>query len=60
VTIMSRALGIALTPEDGSRWRIETDDFLRSATQLTAMEQATKLRAELGDGWWTKPLPEAK
>lgn len=57
VTIMSRALGLALTPEDGSRWRIETDDFLRSATQLTAMEQATRLRAELGDEWWMKPLP---
>ncbi|MFT3706286.1 MAG: hypothetical protein QM817_01340 [Archangium sp.] len=40
VTVMTHALGVALTAEEGARWRVETDDFLRSATQLEAMQQA--------------------
>lgn len=56
VAIMSRATGLTLPPEEGARWRVETDDFLRSASQLQAMEHATQRRAELGEGWWKKPL----
>ncbi len=56
VTITARALGLNVGPEEGVRWRLETDDFLRSATQLEAMRGAVKLRATLGEGWWLKPL----
>lgn len=57
VTITSRAMGLTPRPEDGARWRLETDDFLRSATQLEAMRAAEKWRQELGDGWWLRPWP---
>ena len=56
VAIMSRATGLTLAPEEGARWRLETDDFLRSATQLDAMLSAEAWRVKLGDGWWLKPL----
>ena len=56
VAIMSRATGITLAPEEGARWRLETDDFLRSATQLEAMLSAAAWRETLGEGWWLKPL----
>ena len=57
VAIMSRATGLTLAPEEGARWRIETDDFLRSATQLEAMKSAEQWRVQLGEGWWLKSLP---
>lgn len=57
VALMGRALGLQLPPEEGARWRVDTDDFLRSATQLQALELAGRWRAELGDGWWKKGLP---
>jgi hypothetical protein len=47
VTVMTHALGVALTPEEGSRWRVETDDFLRSATQLEAMLRAAEAGSPL-------------
>ena len=56
VAIMSRAVGLTLAPEEGARWRVETDDFFRSATQLEAMRSAEQWRAQLGEGWWLKPL----
>ncbi len=56
VAIMTRATGITLAPEEGARWRLETDDFLRSATQLEAMLGAAAWRETLGEGWWLKPL----
>ena len=56
VEVMTRAMGITLPPEEGARWRVETDDFLRSATQLEAMESAEAWRAQLGEGWWLKPF----
>ncbi|MFO0600809.1 MAG: hypothetical protein U0228_36200 [Myxococcaceae bacterium] len=40
VSVMSRALGVALSGDEGQRWRLETDDFLRSATQLEALRAA--------------------
>ena len=55
VAVMTRAMGITLAPEEGARWRIETDDFLRSATQLDAMLGAEASRVQLGEGWWLKP-----
>jgi len=55
VAIMTRALGVKLTPEDGVRIRLETDDFLRSATLLRSMLLAATLREKLGPGWWRKP-----
>lgn len=57
VAIMSRAMGLTLAPEEGARWRLETDDFLRSATQLNAMLGAEAWRVKLGEGWWLKPFP---
>jgi hypothetical protein len=57
VAIMSRATGLTLAPEEGARWRIETDDFLRSATQLEAMRSAEQWRVQLGEEWWLKSLP---
>ncbi|MFZ5441072.1 MAG: hypothetical protein ACOZQL_13775 [Myxococcota bacterium] len=57
VAVMSRALGLTLPPEEGARWRLETDDFLRSATQLQAMRRAEQWRAQLGEEWWLHPLP---
>jgi hypothetical protein len=57
VAVMSRALGLTLAPEEGARWRLETDDFLRSATQLQAMRRAEQWRVRLGDEWWLRPLP---
>ncbi|MDP1826326.1 MAG: hypothetical protein Q8L48_23870 [Archangium sp.] len=66
VAIMGRATGLSLSPEEGARWRLETDDFLRSAAQLDAMLGAEAWRVQLGDGWWLKtfaphpgPLPAA-
>ncbi len=56
VAVMRRAMGITLAPEEGARWRFETDDFLRSATQLDAMLGAEALRVQLGEGWWLKPF----
>ncbi len=56
VTIMSRAMGLKLAATEGARWRVETDDFLRSATQLEALLSAESWRAKLGEGWWLKPL----
>lgn len=57
VQAMSRALGITLPAEEGARWRVDTEDFLRSASQLTAMTRADAWRAQLGAGWWLKPVP---
>ena len=34
VAVMGRALGMPLREEEGARWRLETFDFLRSATTL--------------------------
>ncbi len=59
VKVMSRAIGLTLAPEEGARWRLETDDFLRSATQLQAMVRAEQWRGQLGEGWWLKPLPSS-
>lgn len=56
VAIMSRAMGLTLAAAEGARWRVETDDFLRSATQLEALLGAEAWRAKLGEGWWLKPL----
>lgn len=39
VGLMSRALGFTLAPEEGVRWRYETDDFLRNASQLMAAQR---------------------
>lgn len=55
VNITARALGLTPNLEDGTRWRLETEDFLRSAAQLLAMLAADERRASLGDGWWLKP-----
>jgi hypothetical protein len=56
---MARAMGLTLAPEEGARWRLETDDFLRSATQLQAMLRAEQWRVRLGEEWWMKPLPSS-
>ncbi len=56
VSIMSRAMGLTLAAAEGARWRVETDDFLRSATALEALLGAESWRAKLGEGWWLKPL----
>jgi hypothetical protein len=40
VAVMSRAMSLTLAQEEGARWRIETDDFLRNATLLQAMRLA--------------------
>ena len=55
VAIMTHALGVKLSEEDGVRMRLETDDFLRSATLLRSMLLAAALRERLGEGWWRKP-----
>ncbi|MEW6433618.1 MAG: hypothetical protein AB1730_19090, partial [Myxococcota bacterium] len=55
VQLMSRALGLPPSEADGVRWRIDTDDFLRSATQLKAAALARALRAELSDDWFQSP-----
>ena len=60
VAITSRALALNLAPEEGARWRLETEDFLRSATQLLAMRAAEQRREALGDGWWKKPWAPKK
>jgi hypothetical protein len=52
---MSRALGLPPSDADGVRWRIDTDDFLRSATQLKAAAFARALRARLPDDWFQSP-----
>jgi hypothetical protein len=55
VAITARALGISPAAQDGSRWRLETDDFLRAATALKAARAAAAMRSRLGDGWWRSP-----
>lgn len=63
VEVMARALGVAPAPEDGSRWRLETDDFGRVATQLKSLVRAdgpwpTELAAALATGTAAPcPLP---
>lgn len=52
VQIMSRALALPASAEDGVRWRIDTDDFLRSATTLKAAAMARLLRARLPPDWF--------
>lgn len=42
VAVMSRAMSLTLAQEEGARWRLETDDFLRNATLLQAMRLAEK------------------
>ncbi len=59
VAVMARATALTLSPEEGARWRLETDDFLRSATQLQAMLRAEQWQGQLGEEWWTKPLPSS-
>lgn len=59
VAIMARATGLSLGEAEGARWRVETDDFLRSATQLQALLGAEAWRVKLGEGWWQKPLSPA-
>jgi hypothetical protein len=54
--ITARATGIPMTEGEGARWRVETDDFLRSATRLQALLGAEEWRVKLGEGWWTRPL----
>lgn len=54
VTLMTRVLGVKVSVEDGVRLRLDTDDFLRSATLLRSMLLAATLRHRLGDGWWQK------
>lgn len=56
VAITARASGINLTEAEGARWRVETDDFLRSATRLQALLGAEEWRVKLGEGWWLKPF----
>jgi hypothetical protein len=56
VAVMGRAMGVSMPPEEGARWRLETDDFLRSATLLEAMAKAELWRSQWGEGWWLKPL----
>ncbi len=55
VAIMARALGVKHTAEDGVRWRLDTDDFLRSATLLRTTLLAATLRSRLGPAWWRSP-----
>jgi hypothetical protein len=56
VSIVGRATGLTVTREEGARWRLETDDFLRAATQLEAILGAEAWRGQLGEGWWLKSL----
>lgn len=56
VAITSRACAIAMTEAEGARWRVETDDFLRSATRLQALLGSEEWRVKLGEGWWLKPF----
>lgn len=52
VEVMSRALGITLAPEESARFRVETADVWRTASQLDAMLKAEERRATLGGAWW--------
>lgn len=58
VAVMSRALGVKPALEDGVRWRVDTDDFLRSATLLRSALLAEVVRARLveayGAAWWKR------
>jgi hypothetical protein len=56
VEIQRRVWGVDVSPEEGARWRLETDDFLRSGTTLQAMVTANAWREKLGEDWWTKPM----
>lgn len=42
VAIMSRALGMTLSAEEGARWRVESFDFLRSAALLPLPAKAER------------------
>ncbi|MEW5737864.1 MAG: hypothetical protein AB1938_03000 [Myxococcota bacterium] len=54
VQLMARALALPPSADDGVRWRIDTDDFLRSATTLKAAELARLAAARLSDDWFAK------
>jgi hypothetical protein len=51
---MSRALALPPSAEDGVRWRIDTDDFLRSATTLKAAALSNALAARLPEDWFAR------
>jgi hypothetical protein len=57
--VMSRALGVAHGADDTARFRVDGEDFLRSADELRAYALAAQLRGQLhirfGPAWWTKP-----
>ena len=56
---MSRAFGIALSSEDATRWRVESEPLLRSADHLQALAYSKVLKAALaakaGPTWWKSP-----
>lgn len=53
--VLTRALGVADLGDESARWRIETDDFLRSATQLKAAAYAQVLRQREPADWFASP-----
>ncbi len=63
VELMSRALGVKLSPADGVRHRLDTADFLRSASALRAQVAAAAIAGRLahrfGATWWKAPEARA-
>lgn len=55
-TIMGRALGVPLGPDDLARYRVEADDFFKTADELQgwalAGQLAKALREKYGSAWW--------
>jgi hypothetical protein len=49
-----RIYGLQPLPSDEKRWRVESDDSLRSASHLKAALIAAALRQKLGARWWTR------
>ncbi|MBX7116951.1 MAG: hypothetical protein K1X64_21680 [Myxococcaceae bacterium] len=56
---LSRALGIALSDEDATRWRVESEPLLRSISYLQALAYSRVLKQKIveqvGATWWKNP-----
>jgi hypothetical protein len=58
--LLQRALYCGLSEEDSSRWALESDAFMRTATPLFGAILAAQLELAFGEAWWKTQRPVLK